>query len=216
MSYSTQTLYPNKDNVEDILSLPNIFTNDDKDRYEDEVKSLSTTPDFKELHLLINENKVVGFLALKGALPCSDINHLVLETAYVLIHETHRGQKLSEILISKYPECIDRWVDAALQASYTKKHQELIFNLQINAVSKGGASFRKKSVMAAMEWCLKNIQPKLNNNQTNSFDTPYIFFDYGYGFKLTSFPKAGDIEIFDHPSAGQMSNKQIHEIVYNN
>jgi len=215
MSYSTQTLFPNKDNVENILNLPSTLTDDDKHRYEGEVKSLATTPDFKELHLLINENKIVGFLALKGALPCSVINHLALETAYVLIQNAHRGQRLSSILISKYLETINRWTFAALNTSYTESYQELIFNLQINDISNSGTSFRKKSVKAALEWCINHIQPRLNDHKINTFDTPYIIFYYGYGNNHVIFSKTDDYKIFEPTPTEIMSDKPLYEVAYN-
>ena len=214
MKIDTQTFSPNEDNLQEILSLSSLFTGDDKHRYESSIESLANNIDgFKELHLLINDDDIVGFLALRGTLPCEATNHIMLETVYVLIHDSHRGQKLSGTLVSKYTESVTNWVVSALQTSHSGNYQELVFNLQISPISESGFAFRKNSVISAAGWCVMNLQPLLNNDKINTFGVPYMIFDWGLpGGKRALFPLAGEIKKFEQPSAKEMSDKPLFEI----
>tara|TARA_R110001599_G_C12276626_1_gene662542 strand:+ start:3427 stop:4083 length:657 start_codon:yes stop_codon:yes gene_type:complete len=213
MTITIQTYIPTANNEDKIFRLSCALDQDDRGRFENSVKQLVSNQDgFNELHLLLIDKNIVGFLALKGSLPCNWINDITLETVYVLISEPFRGQKLSHLLIGKYTQSISNWTISSLKTFNAENHQELVFHLVISPVSKKGSVFQKKSVVAAYTWCTNNIQKMLNDKIINPHENRFIIFDWGLGPNYFIFPKEGSIEKINRQSALEIPGKKFFEI----
>jgi len=180
--------------VSHLREIDNLFTGDDLLRLNCTIEGFETHNGFCQIHALLKDNTVIGFIATKGALPSPTGETLALELTYVLIAPEYRDKGFSKFLVEAYQSSLKEWLESCFSNNKASQSDPINFVLVISPASSQGRSFRKNCLKGLFVW-LEGTVLSLLNGSKNRAGTKIIHFDTGVSDSIIRIQKGGKLEL---------------------